>query len=138
MKLIKSFIIFLLILFIISSCSDEPWGPLIESKINTRNPKYTVGIKTWGPAMAFDESTSRLYVYKAGSKRKVAELRGTGRFNEVYWKDKDNLVVIDFEVSPLQKHGVRKLKYGKLTITNICYICTGGGGEKYYQRFIIF
>lgn len=127
MKQIKTFIIVMLITFTISSCGDEPWGPLLESKVNKRNPKYTVEIKTWDSAMAFGSGTSRLYVYKSGSKRKVAELRGGGRFSEVYWEDKDNLIVIDREwIHSAQKQGSRKLKYGKLTITNYCFAVNGG------------
>lgn len=127
MKLIKLFIIFSLVLFSILSCSREPWGPLLENRINTRNPKYRIELKRWDSFMAFGSGSSRLNVYKSGSKRRIAGLSGGGRFSQVYWKDMDNLVVIDFEgPRSSQKCGVQEFKYGKLTITNYCFKEIGG------------
>ncbi|MEA3392222.1 MAG: hypothetical protein U9Q91_04515 [Candidatus Marinimicrobia bacterium] len=126
MKSIKLFIIYSLILFLILSCSREPWGFSLEHIINTRNPKYRIELKKWDSIAAYGSGIRRLYVYKSGSKRRIVELSGGGRFSGVYWKDKDNLVVIDFEgIHSSQKHGIRKFKYGELTITNICYIYNG-------------
>lgn len=127
MKRILTLINFTFILFSIISCDREPWGPLLSHRINTRNPKYRIELKRWDSPFGFGSGTSRLYVYKSGSKRKVAELEGGGRFSEVYWKDKDHLVVIDLEWARSgEQHGVREFKYGNLTITNICYIYNEG------------